>query len=71
MKRLEAVSRISPRLAATACLALAAALAGCGPSGPATEVNQPVGTSSNTTAETGPAPASKKAKKTADAKKKP
>jgi Concanavalin A-like lectin/glucanases superfamily len=59
MKRLEAVSRASPLLAAATGLLLAAALAGCGPSGPATQVNQPAGTSSSATAYTGPAPSSK------------
>jgi hypothetical protein len=62
MRRIEAISRFSPLPKATAGLlfafAVAIALAGCGPSGPATQVNQP--TSSATVSNyTGPAPASK------------
>jgi len=59
MRRLEAISRVSPLLTAAGGLLLALALAACGPSGPATQVNQPLGTSSNATAYTGPAPSSK------------
>ena len=59
MRRLEAIPRVSPLLTAATGLLLAVALAACGPSGPATTVNQPTGTSQNASAYTGPAPASK------------
>jgi hypothetical protein len=58
MRRFQAISRVSPLLTAATGLLLAAALAGCGPSGPATQVNQPTGSSANATAYTGPAPGS-------------
>jgi hypothetical protein len=56
MRRLEAISRVPPLAAATALL-LALTLVGCGPSGPATQVNQPTGTSAPTSNYTGPPPA--------------
>ncbi|MDE2448180.1 MAG: LamG domain-containing protein [Gammaproteobacteria bacterium] len=58
MRRLHAISRISKPFTAVTGLLLVMALAGCGPSGPATQVNQPTGTApvSNYT---GPAPSSK------------
>ncbi|HJS90512.1 MAG TPA: LamG domain-containing protein [Steroidobacteraceae bacterium] len=55
MKRLEAIPRVSTPLAAATVALLALALAGCGPSGPATQVNQPTGTVP-TSNYTGPAP---------------
>jgi hypothetical protein len=58
MRRIEAISRVSPLLTAAGLL-LAAALAGCGPSGPATQVNQPTGTAPSVSTYTGPAPSSK------------
>jgi hypothetical protein len=58
MSRLELIARTAP-LAATAGLLLALTLAGCGPSGPATQVNQPTGTSTGASTYTGPAPSSK------------
>jgi Concanavalin A-like lectin/glucanases superfamily len=54
MRRLDAISRLSPLKAATGLL-LVLALAGCGPSGPATQVNQPTGVAT-TSNYTGPAP---------------
>ncbi len=59
MRRIEAISRISPLLTAATGLLLSAALAGCGPSGPATQVNQPTGTAPSVSTYTGPAPSSK------------
>ena len=59
MRRIDAISRVSPLFTAAAGLLAAAALAGCGPSGPATQVNQPTGTAPGTSNYTGPAPASK------------
>ena len=59
MRRLEAIPRVSPLLNAATGLLLAVVLAACGPSGPATTVNQATGTSQNATAYTGPAPATK------------
>ena len=56
MSRLEHVVRTARALAASAALLLAASLAGCGPSGPSTQVNQPTGTAP-TSNYTGPAPA--------------
>src|SRR5581483_9687702 len=56
MRRLKPVFRISRPLAAAGGLLLLAALAGCGPSGPSTQVNQPTGTGP-TSNYTGPAPA--------------
>lgn len=58
MSRVEANSPLSRLAAAVAGLLLALTLAGCGPSGPATQVNQPTGTGA-TSNYTGPAPASK------------
>ncbi|MGA7537477.1 MAG: LamG domain-containing protein [Steroidobacteraceae bacterium] len=55
MKRLEPILRASAPLTAATGLLLALMLAGCGPSGPATEVNQPTGTAP-TSNYTGPAP---------------
>ncbi|MGH8287492.1 MAG: LamG domain-containing protein [Steroidobacteraceae bacterium] len=55
MRRLEPISSALPLAAATGLL-LALMLAGCGPSGPATTVNQPTGTAP-TSNYTGPAPA--------------
>ncbi len=55
MSRLEPVVRTARPLAATAGLVLLAALSGCGPSGPSTQVNQPTGTGPTSTY-TGPAP---------------
>ena len=54
MRRIEAMSRLSSLRAATGLL-LVLALAGCGPSGPSTQVNQPTGTAA-TSNYTGPAP---------------
>jgi Concanavalin A-like lectin/glucanases superfamily len=54
MRRIEAMSRLAPLRAATGLL-LVLALAGCGPSGPSTQVNQPTGTAA-TSNYTGPAP---------------
>ena len=59
MTRTECTPPGRPLLAAAAGLLLAALLAGCGPSGPATQVNQPTGSTSNVGAYKGPAPASK------------
>jgi len=56
MRRLESPSLGTSLLAAAAGLFLAIALAGCGPSGPATQVNQATGTAP-TSNYTGPAPA--------------
>jgi cytochrome c553 len=56
MRRLESTSRNSSPSAAAAGLFLAIVLAGCGPSGPATQVNQATGTAP-TSNYTGPAPA--------------
>jgi Concanavalin A-like lectin/glucanases superfamily len=58
MRRLETISRVPLRLTAAMGLLLSAALAACGPSGPATTVNQPTGTAQSSNY-TGPAPASK------------
>jgi hypothetical protein len=55
MRRLEAMSRVSPQLTAATGLLLALLLSGCGPSGPSTQVNQPTGTAP-TSNYTGPAP---------------
>jgi hypothetical protein len=54
MRRIDAISRVRP-LAAAAGLLLMLALAGCGPSGPSTQVNQPTGVAA-TSNYTGPAP---------------
>ena len=59
MRLIEASSRVSPLTTAAIGLLLAAALAGCGPSGPSTQVNQPTGVAPSTSNYTGPAPASK------------
>jgi hypothetical protein len=59
MRRIEAISRVPPLLTAATGLLLAAALAACGPSGPATQVNQPTGTAPSVSTYTGPAPSSK------------
>ncbi|MGH3403880.1 MAG: hypothetical protein ACRDRJ_15480, partial [Streptosporangiaceae bacterium] len=59
MSRLEAISRVPTPLAAAAGVLLALTLAGCGPSGPSTQVNQPTATSSSASTYTGPAPSSK------------
>jgi hypothetical protein len=59
MRRLEAIARVPRPLAAASGLLFAMMLAGCGPSGPATQVNQPTGTSAGVSTYTGPAPASK------------
>jgi len=59
MRLIEAISRVSPRLTAAMGLLLTVALAGCGPSGPATQVNQPTGTGPGVSTYTGPAPSSK------------
>ena len=56
MRPLEPVFRIPRPLAAAAGLLLLATLAGCGPSGPSTQVNQATGTAP-TSNYTGPAPA--------------
>lgn len=56
MKRLEPILRVSAPLTAATGLLLSMLLAGCGPSGPATTVNQPTGTAA-TSNYTGPAPA--------------
>jgi hypothetical protein len=56
MRRLEPTFRTSSLLAAAAGLILATALAGCGPSGPATQVNQATG-AAPTSNYTGPAAA--------------
>ncbi|MFZ0498760.1 MAG: LamG domain-containing protein [Steroidobacteraceae bacterium] len=58
MRRLETISRVPLRLTAVTGILLAMALAACGPSGPATTVNQPTG-ASVTDNYTGPAPQSK------------
>ncbi|MDE2051686.1 MAG: LamG domain-containing protein, partial [Gammaproteobacteria bacterium] len=58
MSRLEPAFMTARPLAAAACLLLLATLTGCGPSGPATQVNQSTGTAP-TSNYTGPAPASK------------
>ncbi|MBW4052163.1 MAG: LamG domain-containing protein [Proteobacteria bacterium] len=55
MRRLESVTRVRRPLFTAAACVLAAALAGCGPSGPSTQVNQPTATAS-TGDYTGPAP---------------
>ena len=59
MRRIDAISRVSPLLTAATGLLAAAALAGCGPSGSATQVNQPTGTAPSVSTYTGPAPTSK------------
>ncbi|HXS19882.1 MAG TPA: LamG domain-containing protein [Steroidobacteraceae bacterium] len=58
MIRTECTPANRPLLAAAAGLLLATMLAGCGPSGPATQVNQPTGTATVANY-TGPAPSSK------------
>ena len=58
MTRTECTPASRPLLAAAAGLLLATLLAGCGPSGPATTVNQPTGTATVSNY-TGPAPSSK------------
>jgi hypothetical protein len=58
MRRLEPIASTSPLRTAAIGVLLAAVLAGCGPSGPATQVNQPTGTAA-TSNYTGPAPSSK------------
>ena len=58
MRRLEPISSTSPLLTAALGLLFAAMLAACGPSGPATTVNQPTGVATQSNY-TGPAPASK------------
>lgn len=58
MRRLEPISSTSPLLTAVFGLLLAAVLTACGPSGPATQVNQPTGVAT-TSNYTGPAPSSK------------
>jgi hypothetical protein len=58
MRRLEPIASIAPPRMAAVGLLFAAVLAGCGPSGPATTVNQPTGTAP-TSNYTGPAPSSK------------
>ena len=58
MRRLEPISSISRLLTAVIGLLLAAVLTACGPSGPATQVNQPTGVAT-TSDYKGPAPSSK------------
>jgi hypothetical protein len=55
MNRLPFPSLASRTRAAAACALLALALAGCGPSGPSTQVNQPTGTTATAQNYTGPA----------------
>lgn len=58
MKRLESISPVPTLRTAVGGLLLALAVAACGPSGPATQVNQPTGTATVSNY-TGPAPSSK------------
>jgi hypothetical protein len=58
MRRLEVISRVSPLFTVAIGLLVTVALCGCGPSGPATQVNQPTGAAAKSNY-TGPAPASK------------